>query len=91
MQSFIMTFLWYVRFFAYFGLQFNLDDLGTVFILNFTAMGIAEVLASLMAAPIKRTFSRKRSMQVSLIICALSCYASGQFTFSFFAAIGKSL
>lgn len=82
-----MTILWYTRFFAYYGLQFNLEELGTEFILNFTIMGFAEIVASLASAPIKRKYGRKSSMQVSLIICFLSCITTQWLTFPVLLAI----
>lgn len=85
----IMVYLWYVRFFAYFGLQFNLDDLGSAIVLNFTTMGIAEIFASLASAPIKRNFERKSSMQLCLLICSLCCLVPSDSAFSFFTAISK--
>jgi hypothetical protein len=86
-QSLLMTILWYTRFFAYYGLQFNLEELGTAFILNFTIMGFAEILASLSSAYIKRMYKRKSSMQVSLIICSLSCVGAQWFPFPVILAI----
>lgn len=83
MQSIIMILLWYIRAFAYIGMQFNVEDLGSTVILSFTTMGVAEILASLMSAPIKRKFKRKNSMQVSLLISSIACFATGRFTFSF--------
>lgn len=86
-QSLIMTVLWYTRFFAYYGLQFNIEELGREFILNFTIMGIAEILASLASAPIKRKYSRKASMQFSLAVCAASCFLSQFLTFPVLVAV----
>jgi MFS family permease len=82
-----MTILWYTRFFAYYGLQFNLEELGTEFILNFTIMGFAEILASLSSAYIKRMYKRKLSMQASLVICCISCVSSQWFPFPVLLAI----
>lgn len=79
-QSLIMTFLWYTRFFAYYGLQFNIEEIGREILLNFTMMGIAEILASLASVPIKRKYTRKTSMQVCLGVCAVSCFISQWFT-----------
>ena len=84
-----MTVLWYTRFFAYYGLQFNIDELGKEFLLNFTIMGIAEIVASLSSAPIKRKYNRKTSMQASLGLCAASCFLSQWFTFPVLIAISS--
>lgn len=84
-----MTILWYTRFFAYYGLQFNLEELGTAFILNFTIMGFAEILASLSSAYIKRKYRRKSSMQASLIICCISCIGAQWFPFPVLLAISS--
>ena len=70
-----MVIIWAARFIIYFGLTLNVAQFGSNVVLNFTGMGLSELIASLLSAPIKRNFSRKRSMQTSLIVCAVSCLA----------------
>ena len=66
-----MFVIWGIRFFVYFGIQFQVDILtgkdGLVF-LNFTFLGIAELVSSLASARIKRKFSRKKSLTFSFIV-----------------------
>lgn len=89
LKSSAMMFLWFTRFFAYFGMQFNLSDLGTKVALNFTTMGLAEVLASLSSAYVKRTMKRKISMQLSLLVCASAIFANHFFDIQFLAALSS--
>lgn len=86
-----MVFLWASRFFAYFGLQFNIGELGNTFVLNFTTMGLAEMGASLLSAPVKRRISRKKSMQISLCICCFACMASLMGSFPILIALCRIL
>lgn len=76
LQTFIMFFIWGVRFFVYFGIQFTIDQFGESDIyLNFTFMGIAELMALAISAPIKRRFKRKNSMQFCQTITGFSLLA----------------
>lgn len=88
-QTIIMLILWSSRFIIYFGLTINLIQFGDNLILNFTAMGISELTASLLAAPLKRKLSRKLSMQISLLLCSVSCLLINFSYFSLFSALGK--
>jgi len=85
-----MMLLWFLRSFGYFGMQFNIDELGQAVILNFTIMGIAEIIGSLSSAFIKRNYNRRVSMQVLLIICGLTCFLTGLKGFQSFVAVGNS-
>lgn len=84
-----MLFVWMARYFAYFGLQFNVEELGKALVLNFTIMGIAEMVASLASAPIKRSCGRRRSMQLSLLVCGVSCFLSRVLTFPVLIAVSR--
>jgi predicted MFS family arabinose efflux permease len=84
-----MAILWSSRFIIYFGLTINLSHFGDNLVLNFTAMGISELIASLLAAPIKRKFTRKISMQISLLFCSLSCLLIEMSYFKVVLALGK--
>lgn len=73
LKTLLMIFLWSTRYLIYFGLTLNVGEFGTNVLMNFTAMGLSEIIASLLAAPLKRNFSRKASMFYSLIMCGLGC------------------
>jgi MFS family permease len=84
-----MLFVWTARYFAYFGLQFNVEELGKALVLNFTIMGLAEIVASLASAPIKRLYGRRRSMQLSLLVCSGACFLSRVLTFPVLVAVSR--
>lgn len=87
MTTGLMMILWLTRFYAYFGLQFGVEELGKSILLNFTILGIAEVLASALSSPITKKYPRKYSMAVCLLICGLSCFLSKVFPYPTIMAI----
>lgn len=82
--------LWFVRAFGYFGVQFNIEELGKAIVLNFTLMGIAEIFGSLASIHIKREYNRKMSMQWCLIISGLAIFAARYTNFQSLIALGSS-
>ena len=75
LKTIIMAYLWTMRFVCYFGLQLTvLDSNYSSIFLNFSSLGAAELFGSFLSGPLKKNFSRVRTMQFSLLICALICY-----------------
>eukprot|EP01016_Furgasonia_blochmanni_P028223 TRINITY_DN2965_c0_g3_i3.p1 TRINITY_DN2965_c0_g3~~TRINITY_DN2965_c0_g3_i3.p1 ORF type:complete len:633 (-),score=34.63 TRINITY_DN2965_c0_g3_i3:160-1950(-) len=66
--TFIMSFLWFIRCFVYFGLAFSLESLGAEMHVNMMFLGLSETIACLLSAPIKLKNERIRASKYSMMI-----------------------
>mmetsp|Transcript_16896 Transcript_16896/g.14780 ORF Transcript_16896/g.14780 Transcript_16896/m.14780 type:complete len:225 (-) Transcript_16896:329-1003(-) len=72
-ESFSLLYIWFFRNIAYFGLNFSLPVLGSEVYTNFTLAAVSEVVANLLAAPIKSHMSRVKSLNLTCILVTISC------------------
>lgn len=71
-----MIVLWVFRYITYFGQAFSLSSLGAEIHANLVMMGISEVVACLIAAPIKVKLARIKTMAIFTFIASLGCIFS---------------